>query len=107
MRPFRPSNRVRRPRRSVTRVIPTLPLSIWSSKTPPSSRRGSAPLDSSAYCALDSFADCAERRFCEAVAHAADGLDVVAGGADLLAQALHVRIDGAGRDLRVHTPNVI
>src|SRR5687768_17287715 len=45
--------------------------------------------------------------FREAVADTAHGLDVVARAPDLLAQALHVCVDGTRRDLRVHAPHVV
>src|ERR1700712_1064128 len=42
----------------------------------------------------------------EAVADAADRLDVRACVAELLAEALHVRVDGAGGDVGVDAPDV-
>src|ERR1700690_1936086 len=48
----------------------------------------------------------ARRRVGEAIADATDGLDVFACFAELLAQSLHVRVDGARRDVGVDTPDV-
>src|SRR4051812_4395243 len=48
-----------------------------------------------------------QRDLGEAVADAAHGFDVVAGRAHFLAQAFHVRVDGAGRDFGVDTPDLV
>ena len=47
------------------------------------------------------------RRRYEAIADAAHRLDVVARAFELLAQALHVRVDGARRDVGLNPPDVV
>src|SRR5690606_23859523 len=47
------------------------------------------------------------RSVAEAVADSAHRLDVLPGGAELLAEPLHMGVDGARRDVSVHAPDVL